>query len=331
MSRRVLVLTTVDTEEEWDWSGPYPVQGLSTDNVAGLMRFQQACERHGMKPTYFTNHAVMADSRGREAMQAIGVRPGTEVGMHIHPWNTPPITNPGPIRSRDTYLHNDRPETIAAKLETTYRALADAGLVPTSFRGGRYSSGGEIHRFLQSHGFVADCSVVPFTGWDEDGAPDYRHRGVMPERIAPASPDGRPLWEIPLSMGFLRGPFGPWAKAYETIEKTPLRHLRLIGIFDRLGLQRRVWLNFEIADPHDWTPFLLRLQRMGVPSVTLTVHSSSLVRGPGPYTRSASDEERIFGQIERVFATLRRLPGFEPATATEVAHFLESRHAGAGH
>lgn len=326
----VYVMTTVDTEEEWDWSGTYPVLRTSVANVAGLDRFQSLCERHGMHATYFTNHAVMADPRGRETMQALAERPGVEVGMHIHPWNTPPIDRTEGVTSRDTYLHNAPSDVIDAKLDTAYRALVDAGLRPTSFRGGRYSSGGRIHEFLRRHRFVADCSVVPFTGWSEDGAPDYRHRDLMPARLAPRGSDEVALWELPLSMGYSRPPFETWAKVFERIETSALSRLRLIGIAERLGLVRRVWLNFEIGDRSDWTPFLLLLQRMGVPCITLTVHSSSLVAGPGPYTRTADDERRIHERIDHVFATLRRLPGFEPATASRVATALESSHARTG-
>ncbi len=329
MSEPVLVMTTVDTEEEWDWSGPYPVERCSVANVAGLERFQSLCDRYGMHATYFTNHAVMADPLGRETVQALAERPGVEVGMHIHPWNTPPITKTEGVTSRDTYLHNALPGIVDEKLGAAYGALVEAGLRPTSFRGGRYSSGGRIHEFLRRHGFVADCSVVPYTSWAEDGAPDYRGRDLMPVRLAPRAGEAA-LWELPLSMGYTRQPFATWARVFERIEGSALRRLRLIGIAERLGLVRRVWLNFEIGDRHDWTPFLVLLQRMGVPCITLTLHSSSLVAGPGPYTRTADDERRIFGQIEHVFATLRRLPGFQPATASHVATTLESRHASVG-
>ena len=161
-----------------------------------------------------------------------------------------------------------------------------------------------------------------------EGAPDFRQRDVFPVRLTPQSADQLPLWEIPLSMGFSRTPFGLWARLFDLIETTALSKLRLIGLAERLHLVRRVWLNFEIADPHDWTPFLLLLQRMGVPCVTLTVHSSSLTAGPGPYTRSSLDETRIHRQIEQVFSTIRTLPGFVPATASEAAQYLENMHAG---
>jgi hypothetical protein len=330
VTNTVHVMTTVDTEEEWDWSGPHPRQGAAVSNIAHLDRFQSLCERYGMAATYFTNHAVMSDPRACATMQDLSRRPGVEIGMHIHPWNTPPLSPQGKVSARETFLHNEPPAVVAAKLDATYLAFEQAGLQPTSFRGGRYSSGGEIHAFLKRRGFVADCSVVPYTSWPDDGAPDFRDRGPMPVRIAPAEAGQRALWEIPLSMGFTRTPFELWAKVFQAVEGSALRRLRLIGIAERIGLVRRVWLNFEIGDSHDWTPFMLLLQRLGVPCITFTVHSSSLVAGPGPYTRNADDERRIYDQIESTFASVTRLPGFVPASASAVAGFLEKKHAGLG-
>ena len=325
------VLITIDTEEAWDWSGPYPTHDFSVEHISRLGEFQLVCDQYGIRPTYFTNHAVMADSRAAKAMADLARHQGVEVGMHIHPWATPPFRIGSTVTSRDTYLHNAGKDDIRSRLEAVYSALGEAGIRPTSFRGGRYSSGGEIHRFLHEKDFTAECSVVPYTAWSEDGAPDFRHRDVFPVRLEPDRPGSAPLWEIPLSMGFTRRPFGTWAAAFRMIEGSPLRHLRLIGIAERLGILRRVWLNFEVNDPYDWTPFLLLLQRMNVPCVTFTVHSSSLFAGPGPYTRKPEDEKRIFGQITRVFRQLNELKGFEPATASEAALFLESRYARTGH
>ena len=331
MADLVYVMMTVDTEEEWDWNGPFPVAGAGITNVGHLDRFQSLCERHGMAATYFTNHAVMADPRGSAVIRSLAGRPSAEIGMHIHPWNTPPLEPSGVITPRDTFLHNDTPAMVEAKLETTYAAFLAAGLKPTSFRGGRYSSGGEIHAFLRRRGFVADCSVVPYTTWPDDGAPDFRDRGPMPVRLSPGRDGEQALWEIPLSLGYSRPPFALWASVFRTIEQTALRRLRLIGLAARLGLVRRVWLNFEVADRSDWTPFMRLLQRMGVPCITLTVHSSSLVAGLGPYTRHADDERRLYERIDTVFGSLRRLPGFIPATVSDVARILESKHAGPGH
>lgn len=318
---------TVDTEEAWDWSGPYPTSQYSVEHVSRLVSFQAVCERYGMRPTYFANYAVMADEAARSAMLELARRPSVEIGMHIHPWNTPPCVLAAPVLPRNTYLHTRPDSEIRAKLAATYEAFLSAGLRPRSFRGGRYSTGGEIHRFLSDAGFVADCSIVPYTRWSEDGAPDFSHDGLMPHRIAPPGSPGRPLWAIPQSAGFTRAPFGLWAGLHNAIEHSALRRLRLIGAADRLGLVRRVWLNFEMGGVSDWVPFLKRLRRMQVPVVTLTVHSSSLFVGPGPYTRTTAQERAITDRIERVLDTIAQLDGFVPATVTEAAELLERAHA----
>jgi len=324
-------LVTIDTEEAWDWSGPYPTSRFSVEHISHLPQFQGLCDRYGVRPTYFTNHAVMSDKTACQTMIGLSGLPNVEVGMHIHPWATPPLKLDAAVTSRDTYLHNANDELVRAKLEEAYGALVAAGIKPTSFRGGRYSSGGEIHRFLHEKHFEAECSVVPYTCWNEDGAPDFSHRDNFPVRLSADTSGKRAMWEIPLSMGFTRRPFGLWAPVFRTIENTALSRLRLIGIAERLGLLRKVWLNFEVNDPHDWTPFLLLLQRMDVPCVTFTVHSSSLFAGPSPYTRTVDDEKRIFRQMEQVFRQLGELNGFEPATATEAANYLESTYASSGH
>lgn len=137
------------------------------------------------------------------------------------------------------------------------------------------------------------------------------------------------MWELPLTLGWSRRPFRLWRRCYEAIERSWLSRLRLIGIAERLGLVRKVWLNFEIGDERDWTGFLKLIRRLRLPCICFTVHSSSLSAGPGPYTRTKRDEDRIFSQIERVFTAIGALPGFVPATASQVAQYLELEHASA--
>jgi hypothetical protein len=325
---QTLYTVTVDTEEEWDWAGQWPQDNLQVTNILELPKFQKLCTNYGVRPTYFTDLAVLQHAESREVVTTLAKAEGVEIGMHIHPWNTPPVAIDTIPTNRSTFLRNLPVAEIGAKLASVYDGLSGAGIRPTSFRGGRYSSGGAIHEFLQDHGFVADCSVVPYTTWPDDGAPDYRQRDLAPARI-PATRSGQTaLWELPLTLAFSRRPFRLWQRSFEAIERSMLRKLRLIGIAERLGIVRKVWLNFEIADPCDWMPFLRLLRQLRVPCICFTVHSSSLAAGPGPYTKNADDEERIYRQIENIFSLLSRWPEFVPATASEVALELEQRYAG---
>ena len=320
------ILVTVDTEEAWDWNGPFLTNGYSLDHIFRLFEFQELCSRYNVRPTYFANYAVMADSKASDVMLKLALERGVEIGMHIHPWNTPPISDASNIFPRDTYLHNAADRLVRTKLQHVLNAHLAAGLRPMSFRGGRYSSSIAIQDFLVHNGFKADCSIVPYSRWNEDGSPDYRRRNLFPRRINVQGVRGVGLWEIPLTLGFTRKPFGLWARFYDFVENSMLARLRTIGIVERLGIVKRVWLNFETDGECNWEKFLKLLLEMRVPTITITVHSTALFSGLTPYTRDLGDEKRMFERIAKVFKLLGALSEVEFATVSEAAEKLEANH-----
>lgn len=316
---------TIDTEEEWDWDAGWPVRQHSLSNISGVPRFQELCSKHGAKTTWFTDWSVMNDGPSKDIMLDVASRDLVELGMHIHPWLTPPITTGDDYGARESFLATYSDDVICQKLNSVYELFEKEGHHPTSFRGGRYSSGGAIHDFLQSKGFVAEASVVPFTTWPDDGAPDYRHRDLTPNRIAPK--DGRKaMWEVPVTLAFTRKNFPGWAKRFEMFEHSPLRHLRPIGILQRLGVVKRVWLNFEDTSAEDMLALLDVLETLNLPCITLTVHSSSLQLGGNPYSRDENSVKRIWETVDQVLKSLSSRANFEPATMTEIAEQLEAAH-----
>jgi hypothetical protein len=181
-------------------------------------------------------------------------------------------------------------------------------------------------------GFRTDASVVPFTSWNEEGAPDYTGRGLTPVRWPPDAEFPSAFWEIPLTLGFTRRPFGAWAALYRLVEKTWLRKLHVIGIAERLRLVRKAWLNFEDPLGRGMLLFLETLRDLRPPCLCFTVHSSSLLAGKSLYTPTVREECRLFNQLEEVLATLASWPEFAPATMTEVASKLEgTQHARPGY
>lgn len=327
----ILFTVTVDTEEEWDWNRGWPTSDLSLKNIELLPRFQEFCDRYGFAATYFTDHAVLASPAARETVLSLAERPNVEIGMHIHPWNTPPINGCKPIRARETFIRNLPLADIKEKLATVYDAFHAVQLAPTSFRGGRYSSGGPVHDFLQDHGFVADASICPFSCWADDGAPDYHANGLEPRRLSPKKAGQTALWEIPLTLAFTRRPFHLWSRLYRIVEESWLSKLRLIGIVERLGIVRKVWLNFESPLSLRMTELLERLQDSSVQCICFTLHSSSLLPGGNPFTPTKDDAARLFERVDSAFRWLSSQPQFQPATVTQVAQHLEKQfHANTG-
>lgn len=317
---------TIDTEEEWHWDTGWPTQNLSVQNIRHLPKLQELFSRHKVAATYFTNQAVFDDPESRKIILEISHQPHVEIGMHIHPWNTPPYDPDKPVTARNTFIHNLAPEVVLPKLESVYQCFQKNGLKPTSFRGGRYSCGPVAQEYLRDKGFLADASALPYMTWKDDGAPDHRRRDNFPVRLAPRHEGDQPFWDIPLTLGFTRRPFGFWHRIFDRIENSWLRKLRLIGIAERIGLVRRVWLNFEQPLGQNMLPFLRKLRGMNLPCICLTVHSSSLMAGKNGFTPTQAHEDRLFAYMDEVFGTLAEWPEFQPATVTEVALKLEELH-----
>lgn len=317
---------TVDTEEEWDWAGGFPTRPPSVANVARLPEFQAVCEEHGAAVTYFCNHAVLADPAARDVIQRLAERPNVEIGLHVHPWNTPPVAVAPAVPVRDSFLHNLPWDVARAKLDATLEAFDRAGLRPTSFRGGRYSTSPRIQEYLRDHGVLADASVLPFSTWEDDGAPDYRGRDLAPVRHPPRRPGDRALWELPLTFGYTRRPFRAWGRVIAAGERGPLRRLRLVGLLGRLGVVRKAWLNLENPLCGDVRDFLRVLRGDRPPFACFTLHSSSLMPGGSPYARTEADADRLLAAAADALAQVAGWPEFVPATVTQTALHLETAY-----
>ena len=326
MPEPIRYCVTVDTEEEWDWNSGYPTGPTRTENIALLPEFQGRMTASGAAVVYFTNHAVLADPVSRRIIQVLAAKSNVEIGLHIHPWNTPPLAPAEKVPVRDSFLHNLPWDEAKAKLDATLAAFREAGLKPTSFRGGRYSTSPRIQNHLRDAGIWVDCSVLPFNTWADDGAPDYRKRGLEPVRHAPRFDGDRPLWELPLTFGYTRQAHHFWDRALKSADSKLGRALRLTGILDRTGIASKAWLNFENPLGERMLQFLAVLRRLRPPFVSFTLHSSSLLPGGSPYNRTATDVARMLDRADNALKLLRDWPEFQPATMTEIATHLETTH-----
>ena len=313
---------TVDTEEEWDWSSGYPTHSNSVSNIQALPRFQEACDRFNARVTYFVNYTALADDSAAAIVMKLAEHPHVEIALHIHPWNTPPLAQSRPVPVRESFLHNLPRDEAIAKLDSVLNKFLEFGLHPKSFRGGRYSTSTWIQDHLFRHGVVADASILPFTTWQDEGAPDFRDRGLLPQRrdMGPGK-DG--FWEVPLTLAFTRKNWPFWQWFYEQGQHPIWKTLHLIGIAERTFVQR-VWLNFEHPLGKFSDRLLPKLRMHSLPCINFTLHSSSLVPGLNPYVRSEGDLRQLYKRLEDSLAVLIEWPEFKSATVTEVAHFLES-------
>jgi hypothetical protein len=266
---------------------------------------------------------MLVSVQASKIIRDLSQNPNAEIGLHYHPWNTPPLATGGAIATEDTYLSNLNWDLARRKLDSIFMQFDRLGIAVKTFRGGRYSTSERIQNFLAERGVRADCSIFPYCRWPDPGAPDYSSRDFSIQRKC--FPDGKCfLWEIPLTRGFTRGDWIFWSKLFLLFEQFPWRSARIIGILERLGITKRVWLNLEEALGADNRHLRAVLNRLRLPTISLTLHSSSLVAGGNLYTPTVDALEGFYRNLHHTMSWLESDQVYQPATVTEVVNQLES-------
>jgi hypothetical protein len=292
---------TVDTEEEFDWSGPFSRANRSVGHVARLPRLQQIFERYGVRPTYLVDHPVVTTEESARVLDGFLQRGACEVGAHLHPWVNPPLVEE--CNPRNSYLSNlplslqqDKLAELTAVIERTF------GVAPTSFRAGRYGIDFALVPALRQLGYRVDTSVRAYVSFEQDGGPSFEQVGPEPFWLADGEPgDAAPtVLEVPASTGFTRQPTAWWAAVHRRLARRPWNRLRLIGVLWHLGIARKNWLSPEGTDVADLVRVVRTLCREGQPVLNLSLHSPSVEPGHTRFVRSEADLERLLGVLEGV-------------------------------
>jgi hypothetical protein len=315
-------LITIDTEGDDLWSRP---RDIKTDNARHLPRFQELCERHALKPTYLTNYEMARDpafvALGRDAQR----RGHAEVGMHLHAWNSPPLT---PLTTDDfhhqPYLCEYPEPVLREKVRLMTELLGETFGAPLSHRAGRWAMTPTYARVLVEHGYKVDCSVTPGVSWRRYAGNPHGHGGTdytqYPDRayfvdLDDLSRPGRsPLLEVPMTTRTRRRallPYLPPVLLDARVVRSGLERLAPIRWLRPRGGNRRDLLRLvdeAAADGSDYLEFML--------------HSSELMPGGSPTFPTARDIDAMYDDLEALFSSLRGR--FVGATLTEYHHRFQA-------
>jgi len=320
----VLLIVSIDTEEDnWNRSR----DDVTVENIQELRTQAAMFDRWGVRPTYFTTYQVATDPEAADVMREVTDGGRAEIGAHLHPWNTPPLSEA--FEPRNSMLKNLPAELQRAKLERLTAVLEETfGRPPVAFRAGRYGLGRDTVAALQCCGYRVDSSVSPFVSLETvDDGPTFVGAPIVPYRLAPdrdvrePAPNG-PVLEIPLSYGFNRGPFSFWDPTRRVLEATPFRWFHLAGIAARAGLLKRVSLSPEYQAVGDMLTLSRRLLEHGVRHLQLSWHSPSLKPGLSPFAATAADVARLYDCVEGYLNGLSRLMPLTFVTTSEAAAVL---------
>ena len=307
MTGPITILTSIDTEEDnWDPTR----EKITVENIRELPRLDRLFERIGIRATYFTTHRVGRTPWCMEILRGLADTGRSEIGSHLHPWNTPPVTLE--LTPHNTMLGNLPEELQRAKVKTLTDLLA-AGLAerPYTFRAGRWAFTGATARTLIATGYRVDSSVTPFRSWTADegtshlGAPlnVYRLDGRGDHRVP--VPDGA-LVEVPLSWGYTHGAWNALTAVDRVVTRPLFHRVGLEALVKMMHLVNHVVLSPEVEELDDMERLAWRLIERGARHLHLTFHSPSLVPGLSPFASTTREVDalyaRIAGLVERVSA-----------------------------
>jgi|CXWL01.1.fsa_nt_gi hypothetical protein len=311
-------IVTVDTEED-DWSEDRAT-GSPITNIGQVPKFQSLCEKYGVKPTYLLTYPITQDPESVRIFRTILSNGTCEIGVHCHPWNTPPYEEI--VTKRNSMLCNLPSDLQCQKLVMLDRAIQDQfGIKPVSFRAGRWGYSVQIAQHLEKLGYKVDSSVTPYVNWAHMYGPDFTDFPLHPYRfhasnIKRQAGQGSML-EVPATIGLL-GWSSPLAeKVWKTLCTGKLAVFKGTGVLAALGIIQKVWLSPEVVDGQIMIRLIEQLRGQGHTLFNMVFHSSSLKAGLTPFVRSASEEARLYRRLEEVFEYVRA-EGIRPVTLSEV-------------
>ncbi len=284
-------LVTVDTEEEFDWSGPFSRDRHALTHLPGVSRFQALCETRNVKPVYLVDYPVVTDAYGIEMFSELAARGVAEIGLQLHPWVTPPFKEE--LGGRNSYACNLPAALERAKLKSLYDVVVEKLKVrPDCYRAGRYGAGENTPAILAELGVRVDTSVRALFDYSGQGGPNYARYRLDPYWVKP-----RELLELPVT-----SVFGGLARTFGTALFDRVFQTEAMRAFLARGkLLERIALTPEGIPVEKAVAAIDIAIELKVPVLTFSFHSPSLAEGHTPYVRNPDDLEYFYRWWEIVF------------------------------
>lgn len=320
-----IFVLTIDTEEEWDWSGPFPQRKANVQNIDKLPAFNSICENLGIKPTYFVDYAVADNDTAVNTMLTFTTKGNCEIGAHLHPWCNPPYF--GEVGEAESHVVNLPVEQVSQKLDILMERLeAGFGVKAKSFRTGRWGIDKHVMDLLVKSGITVDSSVYPFYEneyFSCNGAPTLPYWPNLNNPLQAGTQNT--LYELPVTVGFNQPQFELANKIHTAFAKPPLSWTRFNGLAWHTHLLRKTYLCPELSSTQDMLTLCDTVINKGYPILHMYMHSSSLlVNQSGLLGNEHNPFDFISDAVTKVVTQLKSTYDIEFCTISEAADKLQT-------
>jgi hypothetical protein len=304
-------LITVDTEEEFDWNGPFSRDRHGTTHIPAIRRFQTMCEQHGIVPVYLVDYPIADDAAAVELLGGFANTGNAEIGVQLHPWVNPPFVET--VNTFNSFACNLSADIEREKLTVLHQKIVERfGVRPDIYRAGRYGAGESTPDILQDLGIAIDTSVRSRFNYSAQGGPDYSDFPVNPYWLIPDR-----LIELPLTTVYA----GRLRKVGNTVFQRMFSSDPSRSILSRTGMLERVALTPEGIPLDRALAGIDSALQEGVGILNFSFHSPSLAAGNTSYTRNCQDLESFYEWWQTVFAYFT-LHNVQPISVSEIKRHL---------
>jgi len=307
-------ILTVETEGEYDRSGPIRRDGHGLAHLPRLAKFQQFCENEDVCPVYLVDYPVATSALAADILREPVAKGRAEIGIQIHQEDDSPHQGEGE-QERKPFATAVPGEVERAKLNRLRMEIErNFDALPQIYRAGRSGPGPHVGDMLRDSGIAMDSSVRPKFDLRGEGGADFSHHPLGPYWLDAE----RSLLELPLTTvywGMLRKQGN---LLYPRVRHSP----RLQSFLARLGLLSRIPLTPACIDVEEAIQGIDIALDDGLPLLVFSFHGSSLRRG-GPRSEGEEDDpDRLYDWWGRVFAYLAAR-GVPPTNVREIMSFVE--------
>lgn len=317
---RLPFLITIDTEGDNLWAR---LKEIETRNATYLPRFQELCEVYGQKPTYLVNYEMAISPAFVEFAKDVQRRDAGEIGMHLHAWNSPPLT---PLTADDNryhpYLIEYPDEVMEQKIDFMTKLLQDTFETDiVSHRAGRWAFDHRYARMLLAHGYKVDCSITPHVSWtsrmgDPNGQGGSNYR-LCPEtqyfinEDDPRRSGDSAMLEVPMTVKRRGGAFGRLVDDHTTDQSLMRRAVQKVCPLVS-------WLRPNGRNRSEMIDLLDQVLADGTGHAEFMLHSSEFMPGGSPTFRDEASIEKLYDDLTALFEAAK--DRFVGSTLAEVHH-----------
>jgi len=310
---------TVDTEADNQWKKG---NTLTMKNIQYLPRFQKLCEQYGFIPTYLVSYEIAADPDAVALLKEWQDNNKVEIGSHLHPWSTPPQSRRDKYHRYPSDLSDDE---LNAKLTVlTDEIKKNFGKSPTSYRAGRWGFDKRQENLLSKLGYRVDSSITPSIDWsshigdpEKSGGPDFR-KEMSGLHLLDSG-----ILEIPMTIlptGIIRNLSNPVVFFIHSLKDNLLRKV-LNRIFTRTKWMRV----FNNTKKEDWQNIYKSAEVNNLGVIQFMIHSSELMPGGSPYSKTHENVEFIYKSIEELFKYMKA-KAVTASTLSSIRDFYDKQY-----